>query len=61
MSKAERSRRIADAVEAILVSKGELVDYFLHSEIAEQTVTEQIETLLYTIEEYILPDLEQDK
>lgn len=60
MSRAERSRRLARAIEAILVSKDEVVDYFLESELAEQSVTEQLETLLLTVEGYVLPDLEQN-
>ena len=60
MSRAERTHRLAQAIEAVLVSRGELVDYWLESELAEQSPAEQLETLLMTVEDYILPDLEQN-
>ena len=60
-SKSKRSARIARAIEQVLIASGELVDYFLYSEIADMTVTEQIETLLCTVEDYVLPTMaEQD-
>ena len=64
MSKSAREfrvYRIARAIEQILAANGELVEYHLYSEIADMTVTEQIETLLCTIEDYVLPTMaEQD-
>ena len=64
MSKSAREfrvYRIARAIEKILAANGELVEYHLYSEIADMTVTEQIETLLCTIEDYVLPTMaEQD-
>lgn len=64
MSKSAREfriYRIARAIEQILAANGELVEYHLYSEIADMTATEQIETLLCTIEDYVLPTMaEQD-
>lgn len=60
-SKSKRSARIARAIEQILVANGELVEYHLYSEIDDMTVTEQLETLLCTVEDYVLPMMaEQD-